>query len=395
VLTLPLFRTRLFELAADDHLFLQVEHHFIHDGWSLAVYLRDLQALYRGEVLPPLAVQYADFAAWQRDWMEGPAFERQLAYWRRALAPDETSESGELPVLALPTDRPRPHAHQFRGDALRVDMPGELYAGIRRFGREQGMTLFMTMLSAFYTLMHRYTGQEDILLGSGLANRRLRETEDLVGMVVNTVVLRERPEAAISFRQLLERVRSTTLEAHLHQDTPFERLVQEIQPERDLSGNPIFQVLFSFHDAAVPDLEMPELGLTGDLWEWHNGSAKSDLNVVVKPMAEQRVGREARGDELLTMVWEFSEAILDRSTVERMWGHYQVILRGAIEDPSRPLAALPLLTDAEREQIRAWGETPAVEPVEESFEPVPLRVLRRARETPGAPAVVTADGTLT
>ncbi|HEX6199628.1 MAG TPA: amino acid adenylation domain-containing protein, partial [Thermoanaerobaculia bacterium] len=390
VLRLPLFRTRVFVLAPDDHLFLQVEHHFVHDGWSLAVYLREIRDLYtaylqgRPSPLPELPVQYADFAAWQRSWMEGPAYERQLAYWREKLG-------GDLPALELPTDRPRPPAYTFRGGALRVDMPGELYAAARRFSREQGMTLFMTMLAAFYALLHRYTGQEDVLLGSGLANRRHRETEDLVGMVVNTVVLRGRPEGGASFRRLLEGVRSLTLEAHLHQDMPFERLVQELQPERDLSRNPLFQVLFSFHDAAVPDLDLPEAGLTGEIFEWHNGSAKSDLNVVVKPMAEQRVGRTPTGGEVLTMVWEYSADILDRETVERMWGHYQELLRGAIGDPARTLAELPLLTAAEAAQVRAWEEAPAPRADEEAA-PVHRLVARRAAADPGAPAVVDAGG---
>ena len=386
---LPLFRTRVFVLGEDDHLFLQVEHHFIHDGWSLAVYLRELKALYgafaRGlpSPLPPLAIQYADFAAWQRSWMEGEAHERQLAYWRRKL-------SGEPPTLALPTDRPRPPSHSFRGGALRVDMPGELYAAARRFSREQEMTLFMTMLAAFYALLHRYTGQEDVLLGSGLANRRHRETEELVGMVVNTVVLRGRPEGRASFRDLLEGVRALTLEAHLHQDMPFERLVQELQPERDLSRNPLFQVLFSFHDAGVPEVEVPELGLVSELFERHNGSAKSDLNVVVKPMAEQRVGQRTTGREVLTTVWEYSADILDRTTVERMWGHYQVLLDAAARDPHRPLAELALLTRAEERQLRAWEEAPPVAPGPEETEALHLRIARWARERPENPAVVSA-----
>jgi amino acid adenylation domain-containing protein len=390
VLRLPLFRTRVFVLAPDDHLFLQVEHHFVHDGWSLAVYLREIRDLYAAYAqglpspLPELPVQYADFAAWQRSWMGGQAYERQLAYWREKLG-------GDLPALELPTDRPRPPAYTFRGGALRVDMPAELYAAARRFSREQGMTLFMTMLAAFYALLHRYTGQEDVLLGSGLANRRHRETEDLVGMVVNTVVLRGRPEGGASFRRLLEGVRSLTLEAHLHQDMPFERLVQELQPERDLSRNPLFQVLFSFHDAAVPDLDLPEVSLAGEIFEWHNGSAKSDLNVVVKPMAEQRVGRTPTGGEVLTMVWEYSADILDPETVERMWGHYQELLRGAIGDPARTLAELPLLTAAETAQVRGWEEAPAPGANEEAL-PVHRLVARRAAEDPGAPAVVDAGG---
>ena len=386
VTRIPLLRWILMKLGSRDHLLLHVEHHFVHDGWSLAVFLRELKELYATgraglpSPLPEPPIQYADFAVWQRRWMQGEALRWQLAYWRQRLA-------GSPPPLELPADRPRPRTHSFRGGALRVDLPAEIYRDLRALSRREGSTLFMTMLAAFYTLLYRYTGREDIVLGSGIANRRLRELEGLIGMVVNTLVFRTALAGELSFRELLGRVRETTLGAHDHQDMPFEKLVEELRPDRELSRNPLFQVLFSFHDAPVPDLDLP--GLSGYLFERHNGSAKSDLNVVVKPLAEQRVGRQASADaELLTMVWEYSGDLFDPATIDRMWGHYRTLLAGIVAGGAgQRLAELPLLTAAERDQLAAWNETAAA---------VPAGALAhrlfalQARRTPGALAV--ADG---
>ena len=353
VTRLPLVRWLLFRLGPRDHLLLHVEHHFVHDGWSLAVFLKEVKEIYNAAVrgapgpLPELPIQYADFAVWQRRWLEAGELDEQLVYWRSRLA--------GVPQLELATDHPRPPAASFRGGALRVDLPHELYEAVRAFGRRAGFTLFMSMLAAFYALLHRYTGQVDIALGSGLANRRLRESENLIGMVVNTVVLRTAFAAAEGFRGLLAAVRATTLAAHTYQDLPFEKLVEELQPDRDLSRNPLFQVLFSFHDAPVPDLELAG-GLSGTLFERHNGSAKSDLNVVAKPRAEQRAGfgPAAAGDEL-TMVWEYSSDLYDAPTIARMWGHFQTLLAGALANEAACLADLPLLTAAEIAQLEAWS----------------------------------------
>jgi amino acid adenylation domain-containing protein len=389
VTRLPLVRWLLLRLAPRDHLLLHVEHHFVHDGWSLAVFLRELKEIYgafaRGapSPLPELPIQYVDFAIWQRRWLEAGELDEQLAYWKARLA--------DAPQLELPTDRPRPPALSFRGGALRVDLPHGLYESVRAFSRRRGSTLFMSMLAVFYALLHRYTGQEDVVLGSGLANRRLRESESLIGMVVNTVVLRTAVAAAESFRRLLAAVRATTLEAYVDQDLPFEKLVEELQPDRDLSRNPLFQVLFSFHDAPVPDLELA--GLCGELLERHNGSAKSDLNVVAKPRAEQRAGfgPAAAGDEL-TMVWEYSSDLYDTATIARMWGHFQILLAGALADDAACLADLPLLSAAEIAQLDAWGRAVAPPPVEGD----PLqRFAAHAARRPLAPAVTWEGGELT
>ncbi len=378
---LPLMRWLLLRLAEEDHLLLQVEHHFVHDGWSLAVFLREVKELYvafhegRPSPLPEPPVQYTDFTVWQRQWLQGDALAGQLSWWIDRLA-------GSPPVLELPTDRPRPRAHSFRGAALRADLPRDLYGDVRAVARREGFTLFMASLAAFYALLYRYTGQGDILLGSGIANRRLRELEHMVGMVVNTVVLRTALEGSVTFRELLARVRRTMLDAHAHQDVPFEKIVEELQPDRELSRNPMFQVLFSFHDSPVPDMNFA--GMTGDLFERHNGSAKSDLNVVSKPRAEQRIGFGSDAGDDMTFIWEYSGDIFDGSTIDRMWAHYQSLLRAFVEDPGQRVSEMPLLGEAERRQLEALSG-PSV-PEEEGL-PVHLQVAAWAERTPEALAL--------
>jgi amino acid adenylation domain-containing protein len=377
---LPLMRWLLLRLADDDHLLLQVEHHFVHDGWSLAVFLREVKELYvafhdgRPSPLPEPPVQYADFAVWQREWLQGEALASQLSWWTERLA-------GSPPVLELPADRPRPKAHSFRGAALRADLPRDLYGDVRSVARREGFTLFMASLAAFYALLYRYTGQGDILLGSGIANRRLRELEHMVGMVVNTVVLRTAVEGSVTFRELLARVRRTMLDAHAHQDVPFEKIVEELQPDRELSRNPMFQVLFSFHDSPVPDMDFA--GMTGDLFERHNGSAKSDLNVVAKPRAEQRIGFGSDAGDDMTFIWEYSGDLFDGSTIDRMWAHYQSLLRVFVEDPGRRVSEMPLLGEAERRQLSEWSGR---EVMEDGI-PVHLQVAAWAERTPDALAL--------
>ncbi len=372
----PLLAWRLLRRAADDHLLAQVEHHFVHDGWSLAVLMGELKALYGafscglGSPLAPLAVQYADFAVWQRRWLDSGALDRQLAWWLERLAdrPDP---------IDLPTDRPRPARLSHQGDVLRADLPRELYQDLRARSRAEGVSLFTVALSAFWLLLARYTGQTDLLLGSGVANRRLKQSEPLIGMVVNTLVLRTRLDADPTFSQLLARTRETLIDAQEHQDLPFETLVKALQPDRDLGRNPLFSVMFSFHDSPVPDFELP--GLTAELFERHNGSAKMDLNVVVKPAGE------------MTMVWEFATDLFDRATIERMWGHYQVLLAAAVAEPGRRLHQLPLLSPAEAEQLARWNDTGAADL---ALPPVLARFAAAVARAPEAPAVVSPEGQL-
>ncbi len=378
----PLIRWRLLRLEEQVWMLIQVEQHFVHDGWSYAVLLRELKALYsaflRGEPspLPELPVQYADFAHWQRQWLEGAPLERLREFWRRKLA--------DRPAPAeIATDRPRPARNTFRGDVQMFPIPPELYGELRRFSRRQGFTLYMTMLAGFFSLLHRYTGQEDLLIGTTNANRRAREIEGLIGMVVNTLLLRGDLAGRPTFRELLGRVRELTLEVYSHQDMPFEKLVQELRPERQLGRNPLFQIMYNFHDAAVPDLEFG--GLRVERRVRSNRSAKLDLQVIVVPRGEQRVGLEEREEDRHAVLhWEYNTDLFDLETMQRMVGHYLTLLAGIARDPGQRLFELPLLSPAESLELLRWNDT-----AEDFGSAAPLHRLieAQAARTPEAVAV--------
>ncbi|HSF41083.1 MAG TPA: amino acid adenylation domain-containing protein, partial [Thermoanaerobaculia bacterium] len=361
VAQIPLILWRMLRLEDDLWELIQVEQHFVHDGWSFGVMLKEIKAIYlaylSGEPspLPELPVQYADFAVWQRELMDGPAMEPLLGFWTRKL-------TGAATVLELPTDRPRPNRPSFAGDITLHRIPVELYESLRSFCRREGFTLYMTMLAGFFAVLNRYTGQEDVLLGTNNANRRASELEGLLGMMVNTLVVRGDLAGDPDFRTLLGRSREVSLETYAHQDMPFERLVQELRPERQPGRNPLFQVMFNFHDAAIPDLEFG--GLEGMFRVRGNRSAKMDMNVIVVPGAEQRVGLEASELDLRAVLhWEYNTDLFDFATVLRMIGHYLTLLSGAIEDPRLKLSELPLLTGAERRQLLVeWNDTGAPVP---------------------------------
>lgn len=366
----PLVRWALVRLSSAEHLLVHVEHHLIHDGWSFAVLLREMQSIYTAFAngspvpLPEPTVQYADFAVWQRHWLRGAELDRQLDWWRATLA-------GAPPVLDLPTDRPRPPMQDFAGAALRFELDPALCARLRAFGRARGVTLFTTMLAGFATLLHRYSGQDDLLIGTGAADRRLAELEQVIGMVVNTLALRIDISARPSFAELLQRVSETVVAAHEWQDTPFDRVVEAVAPVRDPSRNPLVQALFSFHDSAVPELDFD--GVRGTVLERHNGSAKADLNIVVVPRAEQRIESGRRDDsEPITLIWEYATALFDAATMRRMAEHYRRLLRAALDAPDTPVDTLTMLPDNEiRRLTRDWNDTAAVFPagtIQQRFE---------------------------
>ncbi len=391
VTQVPLIRWSLLRLGRREHVLVQVEHHLVHDGWSLAVLLKEIKAIYdafssgRPSPLPEPPLQFGDFAVWQRSWMKDEVLESQLAYWQERLqnAPSR---------LDLPTDRRVPAIRSLRGGKLVLDLPAKLCEGLRALSHQHGATLFMTLLAAFKVLLYRYTHQEDILVGSGIANRRLRETEDLIGMVVNTVVLRSSLDGDPPFHELLERVRDVALEAYAHQDLPFEKLVQRLQPERIGTHNPLFQVMFSFHDASVPALECR--GLSGRVRYRHNGSAKFDLNVIAIPRRHGSVALEPSIEEdAIRLEWEFSTDIFDESTIRRMLGHYRVLLEGVVSNPGQRLSELPLLTEEERHRLLVeWNRTEREYPrdrcIHELFE-------EQVERTPEVVAVVYGDDHLT
>jgi amino acid adenylation domain-containing protein len=387
----PLIRWRLLRLEDEHWELIQIEHHFVHDGWSFAVLLGEIKAIYpaflRGEPspLPEPPVQYADFAAWQREWMEGPVMDQLLGFWKEKLA-------GAPHGLEIATDRPRPARASFAGDVELFLIPPELYDALRKFSRREGFTLYMTMLAGFFALLQRYTGERDLVIGTSNANRRAREIEGMIGMVVNSLLLRGDLSGNPSFRDLLGRVRELTLEVYAHQDMPFERLVQELRPERQLGRNPLFQIMYNFHDAAVPDLEFG--GLDVKFLVRGNRSAKMDMNVIVIPRAEQRVGlsHPAKDDLRAILHWEYNTDLFDRATILRLVDHYLTLLAGVVEDARRPLSELPLLTAAEREELLAgWGVSavhPVTEPLHRLFE-------AKAAATPDAVAVTMGEERLT
>jgi len=337
----PLFRFRLVRLAEERHILLLTLHHIISDGWSLGVFGRELATLYQaynaGESSPleELTIQYADFAMWQREWLQGEVLEKQLAYWREQLG-------GELPVLELLTDRPRPPVQTYRGGAVDLELGLEAKERLKQVGRESGATFFMTLVAGFNVLLWRYTRQQEILVGTPIANRNRSEIEGLIGFFVNTLVLRSKLSPEMSFRELLAQVRETTLGAYGHQDVPFEKLVEELQPERSLNRQPLFQVLFTLQAAE-------ELKLSGLELSWMDTKSdvtKFDLSLF---MSETATG--------LYSWFEFNSDLFDKSTVVRMLSHLHTLLENIAANPDARLSELSLMTGAEREQLNEWNQT--------------------------------------
>ncbi len=339
----PLLRAVLLRLSAQEHVLFLIMHHIVSDDWSMEIFAREIAALYqsfsagKSSPLPELAIQYADFAAWQRRWLQGEILETQLAYWKTRL-------SG-LTTLSLPTDRPRPSVQRFAGATQSHELSPALAKALRALSRRANVTLFMTLLAAFKTLLYRYCEQTDIVVGSPVANRNREEIEGLIGFFVNTLVLRTDLSGNPSFNDLLVRVRETAFGAYAHQDLPFEKLVEALQPERDLSHNPLFQVAFALQNAGMNTIETEHLTLTP--LEFDPGSAKFDLTLFVY---EQRAGLKA--------TLEYNIDLFDALTITRMLGHFQALLEGIVAAPESAISALPLLSEAERHQVLVeWNDT--------------------------------------
>jgi len=373
---LPLVRWTLFRLAADEHVFLAIEQHLVHDGWSFAVFLRELTRIYPAYVrgrehdLPEPTVQFGDFAAWQRAWMETDEARKQLEWWKTRLA-------GVPPVLELPADRPRPAEMSFRGGAHRVALDPKLFRAADEFSRRHGVTLFMTLFAAFEALMHRYTGETDFCVGSGVAGRRLRESEELIGMVVNTIPIRADLNGDPSFQELVERVRTSAVETYQRQDVPFAEIVAAVHPERSRGHLPVFQVAFNFHHAPYPEMKLD--GAPMEVAEGlANQSAKFDLNVIVIPRAHQHAGSE------VVMIWEFAEDLFDAPTVRRMIAHFEAVLGGALADPAARVSRLRMLPADEERGVLALAGGAAPYPRGATLHAL---VAEQARLRPLAPAV--------
>ena len=331
----PLTRALLLRLDAAEHRLMVSTHHIASDGWSIEVLVREISAAYRGHALPPLPIQYADYALWQRRWLSGAALEAEVAGWRERLA--------GLPAgIELPTDRPRPAAQSFRGAVSRAAVASELAAGLAALSRRQGATFFMTAMAAFQALLHRWTGQEDFAVGTPVAGRGRGETEGLIGFFVNTLALRASLAGDPGFGELLARVRTAALEAYAHQDVPFERLVAELAPQRDLSRTPLFQVVLTLHEAPPHGLDLGP-GFTATMSEIRTATAKFDLSLEL-----------SREDGGLAAGFEYATDLFDAATIDRFLGHLRTLLAGIVATPEARVSDLPLLPDEERRQLALW-----------------------------------------
>ncbi|MEA5602484.1 amino acid adenylation domain-containing protein [Nostoc sp. UHCC 0252] len=371
----PLLRCTLLKLAEEEYVVMFTMHHIISDGWSMGVLIQEIAALYeafslnQASPLPELPIQYADFAVWQRQGLQGEVLDNLLTYWKKQL-------SGNLPVLQLPTDYPRQPIQTFRGKRQSFSLSTDLTEALKTLSRNQDTTLFMTLLAGFKTLLHRYSSQEDILVGSAIANRNCKDIEPLIGFFVNTLVLRTDFTGNPTFRELLRRVRETTLEAYSHQDIPFDLLVEELQPQRNLSHAPLFQVMFVLQNTPMSALELS--GLTLNFLENHANTAMFDLTLDMKETEGGLVG-----------ALEYNTDLFNDSTITRMVGHLQTLLTSIVANSELRVSELSLLTEPEKHQLLLeWNNTEVAYPqqqcIHELFE---LQV----EQTPDAVAVVFED----
>ncbi|MEM9905083.1 MAG: condensation domain-containing protein, partial [Cyanobacteria bacterium P01_D01_bin.44] len=333
----PLLRGMLLQLDEAEYVLLLTMHHIISDGWSTGIFLRELAVLYEAFLdkkpspFPDLPVQYVDFAVWQRQWLQGDVLETQLAYWRQQL--DDSPA-----VLQLPMAHSRPAIQTFRGANQSLKLSKDLTKALKALSREENATLFMTLLAAFKTLLYRYTGQGDILVGSPIANRNRSEIEGLIGFFVNTLVMRTDLGGSPSFRELLVRVRKVALDAYAHQDLPFEQVVNALRLQRDLSYTPLFQVLFEFGNVPMSALELPELKLRPLKAE--SGAAKFDLSLSMRESGQELIGN-----------LEYSTDLFDTDAIARILSHFQTLLESIVANPDQRLEDLRLLTDVEEQQL--------------------------------------------
>ncbi len=372
----PLLRATLLRLGAAEHAALVTLHHIVSDGWSMNVLVRELGELYaaarerRPPRLAPLPIQYADFALWQRQALAGERLEAELAYWRRALA--------GLATLELPTDRPRPPLLTSAGGAHARRLPAGPAAALAALARAEGATLYMALVAALAVVLGRHAGGDDVALGSPIANRNRAETEGLIGFFVNTLVLRTDCAGAPPFRTLLARVRETVLGAFLHQDLPFERVVEELAPQRDPSRTPLFQVMLALQNATDGAAEMALPGLTLRPLRQEGGEAKFDLTLAF-----------AEGASGLGGVWGYNRDLFDATTVARLAGHFEILVGALLAAPERSIAELPLLSAAERAQlVEEWNATAAAYPREATLGEL---FARQAESTPEAIALVAGE----
>ncbi|MCZ8045764.1 MULTISPECIES: amino acid adenylation domain-containing protein, partial [unclassified Microcystis] len=374
-----LIRATLLKLSDTEHFLLICLHHIVSDGWSMGVFIEELTTLYNAytkglePLLQELPIQYADFAIWQREYLRGEIRENQLNYWQKQLAAAPA-------LLHLPTDYPRPLQQSFQGDRIKCNLSPELSQGLNKLSREKGVTLFMTLLTAFQTLLYRYTGQTDILVGTPIANRTRSELAGLIGFFVNTLVLRTDLAGNPSFSELLKQVRETATDAYDHQDLPFEMLVEALQPERNMSYTPLFQVMFGLDNEPINEIALEGIKATHQPLEFKTAKFDLSLSIQVKEAG-------------LTAIWEYNTDLFDKSTIERLSGHFVNLLTGIIANPEQAISQLPLLTESETNQLLIeWNNTqvdyPEYKCIHQLFE-------EQVKRTPEAVAVVYSEQQLT
>ena len=331
-----LLRTKLLRLGAEEHVVLLTMHHIISDGWSIGVLVKEVAALYVANAkgtpakLEPLPIQYADYAYWEREWLQGEVLEEQLEYWKKQLA--------GATVLELPTDRPRPQVQTYRGAHESFHLDKELSSALNELSRRLEATLFMTLLAAWQTLLHRYSGHNDIVVGSPIANRHRAETGGLIGFFVNTLAMRTDMSGNPTFREVLRRVRETALNAYAHQSLPFEKLIEELQPERDASHTPLVQVVFTLQNAPRADITALDLNL--NYVEVDTGTSKFDLIVNMQEI-----------DDGLSLSFTYSTDLFDASSIQRLGQHFKELLSAIVEDADKQISELNFLTDAEHQRL--------------------------------------------
>ncbi|MBD2063918.1 non-ribosomal peptide synthetase [Funiculus sociatus GB2-A5] len=391
----PLLRVMLFELSETEHILLLNMHHIICDDWSIGVLIRELGTLYTAFTnvtynvftsLPELPLQYPDFAEWQREWLQGEVLENQLAYWRQQL--------NGIPVLNLPVDRPKPAFATYGGATQTLELSKKLSDALQTLSQQEGVTLFMILLATFQTLLYRYTHQEDIAVGSPIANRNRSEIEGLIGFFVNSLVLRTDLSGSPTFREVLNRVRQVTLGAYSHQDLPFEKLVEELHPERNLNRHPLFQVVFGFENAPMSALDLP--GLIPSFMDIDFKTTRFDLELHLWKCSEDfrsLWGGKWEDSEGIRGVVVYNTDLFDESTITRMLGHFKILLEGIVANPEQRISNLPLLSQGELHKLliecnKTQADYPQNKCIYQLFE-------KQAEQNPDAIAVIFEDAQLT
>ncbi len=379
----PLLRCTLFDLGYENYILVNVFHHIIIDGWSKGILFKELSEFYQAFLsnstvdLPELPIQYADFAVWQRQWLQGEILENQLNYWKKQL-------TGAPPLLELPTDKPRPATANFRGHSISFQIDSELTEKLKLLSQKSGVTLFMTLLAALNTLLFRYSGQDDILIGTPTANRNRQEIEPLIGFFVNTLVLRNSLEGNPNFSGLLQQARNVVLEAYANQDVPFEQVVDGLEIERSLSYNPLFQVMFALQNAPLNALKLPNL--KAQYLAVENQRIKFDLSLFLEEIDTEK-------GSYLEGFWEYDGDLFTPERITRMVGHFQTLLKGIVANPQQTIGELPLLTESEKQQLLVeWNQTQTSYPdhycIHQLFE-------EQVVKTPDAIAVIDGEKSLT